>query len=218
MSAQQLQVSDTLKELLGESVVSIATGILSPSTAVPAGVLPTILPKAQKPAIAKVGYSHLGMIDMILANPGISQNRLADHFSVTPSWISQIISSDAFQIALANRRKEIVDPLLIATVEENFQALVSRSQDILMQKLNRSPDQIPDQLALRTLEIAGRAAGYGVRDQPVAPQSDVMSHLEALGGGLVALLAKKRVEAEVIQLPHHDIEGDFTDANSKTAK
>lgn len=214
MSAQQVKVSEELAELLGgpPTATMVGTGLAT----LPA--LPTINPRpADKPAIAKVGYSHIGMIDMILAHPGISQNKLAAHFGVTPSWISQIITSDAFQVALANRRKEIVDPLLIATVEQNFSALVARSQDILMEKLNKRSDEIPDQLALRTLEIAGRAAGYGVRDQPVAPQSDVMSHLEALGGGLVALLAKKRVEADVVAKPYHDIEGDFSDVPAKTS-
>lgn len=149
-----------------------------------------------KPAIQKIAYNHQAMIDMILANPAISQNALADHFGLTPSWVSQVMVSDAFQAELAKRREEIIDPTLRATVEQNFKALVSRSLDILQQKLNKPAAEIPDQLALRALEIGSRAAGYGVRDsQPVVPSSDVHIHLEQMGQGLIALLQRKKLQA-----------------------
>lgn len=155
-------------------------------------------------AIAKVGYSHEAMIDLIIARPGISQNAIAAHFGYTASWISQIISSDAFQTALAKRREKLVDPLIAAEVEMNFKALVARSLDILQQKLNRPVDEIPDNLALRTFEIASRAAGYGAKDPSAAAQPattvEVNVHLEQLGGGLVALLQRKKREAEAISL------------------
>lgn len=154
-----------------------------------------------KQAIAKVGYSHEAMIDLIISNPGISQNALAAHFGYTPSWISQIISSDTFQTALAKRREQLVDPVLKASLESDFKALVARSLDILQQKLNRPALEIPDNLALRTLEIASRAAGYGVKDAVPAQAAspvEVNIHLEQLGGGLVALLQRKKLEAQAI--------------------
>lgn len=157
-------------------------------------------------AIAKVAYNHAAMIDLILANPGISQNQLAAHFGLTPSWVSQVMVSDAFQSAMAKRREEVVDPLLIATVEENFKALVARSLDVLQQKLNRPALEVPDNLALRALEIGSRAAGYGVKDAGAAPiggtPAEVHIHLEQLGGGLIALLQRKKREAsaEVIDV------------------
>lgn len=154
-------------------------------------------------AIAKIGYSHEAMIDLIIANPGISQNMLAQHFGYTPSWISQIISSDTFQTALAKRREQLVDPVLKASLEGDFKALVARSLDILQQKLNRPALEIPDNLALRTLEIASRAAGYGAKDNnppQVNTPVEVNIHLEQLGGGLVALLQRKKREAEAITL------------------
>lgn len=152
-------------------------------------------------AIAKVSYSHEAMIDLIIARPGISQNAIAAHFGYTPSWISQVISSDAFQSALAKRREQLVDPIIAAEVETNFKALVARSLDILQQKLNRPVDEIPDNLALRTFEIASRAAGYGARDSAPAQAAtpvEVNIHLEQLGGGLVALLQRKKREADAL--------------------
>lgn len=157
--------------------------------------------EAARPAIAKISYSHEAMIDLIIAQPGISQNALAAHFGYTPSWISQIISSDTFQSALAKRREQLVDPLIAAEVELQFKSLVSRSLDILHQKLNKPAAEIPDNLALRALEIGSRAAGYGVKDPTQAPAStpaEVHIHLEQLGGGLVALLQRKKREAEAL--------------------
>lgn len=159
-------------------------------------------------AIAKVSYSHEAMIDLIIARPGISQNAIAAHFGYTPSWISQVISSDAFQSALAKRREQLVDPLIAAEVESNFKALVARSLDILQQKLNKPVDEIPDNLALRTFEIASRAAGYGAKDIGVAQpatQVEVNVHLEQLGGGLVALLQRKKREADAIVISSGEV-------------
>lgn len=158
---------------------------------------------AQRPAIAKIGYSHEAMIDLIIAHPGISQNELARHFGYTPSWISQVISSDTFQSALAKRREQLVDPLIAAEVELQFKSLVSRSLDILHQKLNKPANEIPDNLALRALEIGSRAAGYGAKDpsqQPSSSPAEVHIHLEQLGGGLVALLQRKKREADAIDV------------------
>jgi len=167
-----------------------------------------------KPAIQKIAYNHEAMIDLILTNPAISQNALAKHFSLTPSWVSQVMCSDAFQSALAKRREEIIDPVLRLTVEDNFKALVSRSLDILQQKLNKPAEEIPDQLALRALEIGSRAAGYGVKDQSQpAAQTDVHIHLEQLGGGLVALLQRKKLEALLDSTKNSAIEGIYTDVN-----
>lgn len=158
---------------------------------------------ALKPPIAKISYTHAAMIDIIIANPGISQNAIAAHFGYTASWISQIICSDTFQSALAKRREELVDPLVQLSVEQGFKALTLRALDILHEKLERPAKEIPDNLALRALEVGSRAAGYGAKsDSPPAASTpaEVHIHLEQLGGGLVALLQRKKREAEAIDV------------------
>lgn len=195
-------VNQELEEMLAAAVAGSGAGGAAGGTGKPHG---------GGGAIAKVGYSHEAMIDLIIARPGISQNAIAAHFGYTPSWISQIISSDAFQSALEKRREKLVDPLIAAEVQSNFKALVARSLDILQQKLNRPVDEIPDNLALRTFEIASRAAGYGAKDSaPAQPATtvEVNVHLEQLGGGLVALLQRKKREAEAVMLqPSQDSAG-----------
>lgn len=232
-----------LEQVLGEAVaarqagkaaggagVSNSVTVATVATSVPTDSIDSDVTKwpavAQKPAIAKVNYSHDAMIDLLIANPAISQNQVAATFGYTASWVSQVMSSDAFQMRMAERREQIVDPTLRLTVKNNFDALVLRSLDVLRHKLNAAPDQIPDNLILRTLDIGGRLAGYGVKDPPTpaASQTDIHIHLEQLGGGLVSLLQRKKLEVKAINdqedsllLPSIDIsEGDFTNASQKT--
>jgi hypothetical protein len=135
------------------------------------------------------------MIDQILANPCISQNELAAVFGYTASWVSLVMASDAFKARLAEKSKDLIDPILRATVEERFKGLVLRSLEILQEKLNRPPKDVPDQLALRTFELSSRAAGYGVKDpNPAQTPGDLHIHLEAMGEQLTGLLRRKRAE------------------------
>lgn len=146
--------------------------------------------------IVKVGYTHDAMINLIIADPCITQYELAAKFGYTASWVSQVISSDAFQSRLAERSAELVDPTIKATIEERFKALVLRSLEILREKLDKPASQIPDQLALRTLELSSRAAGYGMKtEQPQASSGDMHVHLESIGEGLTVLLRRRRSEA-----------------------
>ena len=111
--------------------------------------------------IKKVSYTHDAMIDLVIADPSISQGRIAAYFGYTPAWISQVMSSDAFKERLAERRGEIVDPRLKATLDERFEAVVTRSLDVLLEKLSTSPDLVPDQLALQAAQLGAKALNRG---------------------------------------------------------
>lgn len=132
-----------------------------------------------KDAIQKVRYSHAAMIDMIVANPWISQGELAANFGYTEGWVSQVIASDAFQAALAKRKDELVDPTLRATIEERFKGLVARSLDILMKKLEKPVEGISDELALKAMEIASKALGYGQKNPQINMQNNFVVQVPA---------------------------------------
>src|ERR1035437_5639110 len=103
-------------------------------------VEPPALPVGARPP--KMRYSHAAMADLLVQDPWITQNQIAAHFGYTASWVSTIITSDAFQSLLASRREEIVDPILKATMEERFRGLVPRSLEMLAEKLNRPATSI----------------------------------------------------------------------------
>lgn len=127
--------------------------------------------------ITKVRYSHEAMIDLLVANPGISQNQLAAHFGRSAAWISVLMATDMFKARLAERREELVDPAIRASIEERLDALVTRSQEVLLEKLSKPIDSIPDNLALRVLELGGKMKGMGEIPPAPPPTQDHLSNL-----------------------------------------
>jgi len=113
-------------------------------------------------AIARVKYSHDAMIDMIIANPAISQGMLAANFGYTQAWVSQVINSDAFQARLAMRKEELVDPGILASIEERFKGLIHQSVTVIGDKLAATQNA---DLALGTLAVMTKAMGYGARPE-----------------------------------------------------
>jgi hypothetical protein len=139
-----------------------------------------------KPEIAKVRYTHDAMIDLIISDPWISQNQIAAYFGYTVSWVSIIFSSDAFKERLEMRKEELVDPAIRATLEERMKALVTRSLDVLMEKLNKPASGVSDTVALRALELGAKAIGMG-GNAPATPVTINAGHIENLAERLVQL-------------------------------
>ncbi len=121
--------------------------------------------------LAKCSYTHDALIDLIIERPELDQNHLAAAFNYTPSWISNILASDAFQAKLATRRDQIIDPRLKATIEERFRALIIQSLNVLQEKL--SMPLVSDNVALRAAELGAKALGIGGNaPPPPAPRQD----------------------------------------------
>lgn len=119
-------------------------------------------------AIARVKYSHDAMIDILLQNPKISQNELAQLFGYTVPWVSRIMCSDAFQARVAERKTELVDPTIRLTLEERFTALATKSLDIVMDKLCATNNV---DLAMKAMELSTKALGLGARSANVNVQN-----------------------------------------------
>lgn len=148
----------------------------------------------------KLRYTHEAMIDMIIAEPGISQNKLAAIFGYTTGWLSTVMGSDAFKAKLAERRGELVDPVLKLSLDERFRGMVEKSLEVLQEKLSQPALQVPDQLALRAAELGAKALGMGVGQATVIVPVQ-QDHLEGLAGRLLALQSRvsqgNRTEREV---------------------
>lgn len=120
-------------------------------------------------AIARVKYTHDAMIDLIIANPGMSQGELAKSFGYTGPWVSRIFNSDAFQARLAVRKADIVDPSLVLSVDEKLRAVASKSLDLVLDRLNLGVDFDG---ALNAVKVSSAALGYGARQQNIAVQQN----------------------------------------------
>lgn len=148
--------------------------------------------------VAKVGYSHKDMIDYIIANPGITQNHLASRYGYSVGWVSNVMASDAWQSAMAARRAEICDPVLVATVEERFRGITLLSLERLKQKLEAPA--VSDNVVLKAVELGAKAMGVG-GNAPAAPPSQ--DHLAQLANRLIELQSRVRVthsQGEVINV------------------
>lgn len=154
--------------------------------------------------LQKCSYTHDALIDLIIKTEGkMDQNQLAGYFGYTPGWISNIMASEAFKERMAARREEVIDPVLRATINERFEALVHQSLNVLMAKL--SMPQVSDNVALRAAELGAKAVGiggHGHAPQNPTPQAD---RLERLADRLLALQANVRErsingEAELLEV------------------
>ena len=110
--------------------------------------------------LQRVHYSHEAMIEVILAEPTITQNELAKRFNRSTGWISIVMGSDAFQAALAKRRDDLMDPEFVASLEDRFRGLADQSLRIISEKLASSGNV---DLAVKGLEISSKALGFGAR-------------------------------------------------------
>lgn len=120
-------------------------------------------------SIARVKYTHDAMIDLIIANPALSQNQLAAHFGYSVPWVSRVMNSDAFLARLAIRKADLVDPAIAFSIEEKFKALADKSLDVVLEKLTVTQSA---ELGLKALEITAKALGYGARQQNLSVQQN----------------------------------------------
>ena len=119
------------------------------------------------PMLRKIRYTHDAVIEEILANPSISQNELSQIFGFTPSWMSICINSDAFQDRLAERKAELTDPQLRATINERLDAIARRSLDRIMDRLDS-----PVHGSIKTADLVS-IARLGVGDKNTRPAGPV---------------------------------------------
>ena len=142
--------------------------------------------------LAKTRYTHDDMIDFIIANPGISQNSLAARYGYTPAWVSNIMASDAWQAKMAARREQLVDPTLVASLNERFAALAERSVTRLMERLDAP--QVPDNVLLRAAELGAKGCGQigAVASSQTPPPPSGVDHLAQLANRLLDLQSKIR--------------------------
>lgn len=111
---------------------------------------------------ARIRYNHDAMIDIILAEPEISQKELAQRFGYTQTWISRVFCSEGFAHRLAERKTELVDPTIVASIEDRLKGLAMQATDVLADKL--ALPGAPSDLALKALEISTKALGFGARN------------------------------------------------------
>lgn len=112
--------------------------------------------------IKDVRWHHDHVIDFMIVNPTVSQGQIARQFKFSEGWVSLMVNSDAFQARLAERKAELVDPLIVASVDLRLKAVAQVSLDKMLEKL-AGPLGTTDEFLLKSAELATKALGYGAR-------------------------------------------------------
>lgn len=168
----------------------------------------------QTHGIEKVNYTHDAMIDLILMQPGISQQQLALHFGYSVPWVGRVIGSDAFQARLAQRKDEVVTPQVRENLEQRIAVLADQSLTVIQAKLQAS--QNPD-LAVKALELTTKALGMGARVQNAVQNNTYVVALPPKAPSEAEWAASAQAQARALTAPKAAATVDVTDATVKTA-
>ena len=156
----------------------------------------------QRQQITRVHYTYEDCIDRILREPTIATSALAAIYGRSPAWMSIVINSDMFQARLAQRREELVDPVLREGVETRFKAVANRSLEVLLEKLHQPAHQVSDQLALQAARLGKDALGVGNAPPPAAPSGNGLAELAER---LVGFVRKPPEPAEIIDVTTREV-------------
>jgi hypothetical protein len=81
-----------------------------------------------------VNFRHEAIIDLMIAAPKMTKGEIALYLGYTQAWISTLISSDAFQMRLAERRNAIATELDAAAIQR-LHDLDKAAGDIIAKEL-----------------------------------------------------------------------------------
>jgi hypothetical protein len=150
--------------------------------------------------VQKVSYTHDAMIDYIIANPSVTQRAIARHFGYTEAWVSQVFSSDSFKKKLADRKAELVDPIILDTLNAGFEAVCRQSLDVIQENLNTTRDP---KLALAALKVSATAMGFGARNPEQPAVNNWFATMIQNNGGHLSLIKNGAGAAPGSTPPQH---------------
>lgn len=175
---------------------SLVAELLGPTPA------PQPVAAADPPRAHYKTYTHEALADLRILNPGMKLTELAAHFGRSPSALSTLMASDAFQMILARRREHLEEPLLREEIDARFKAVTQRSLEVLQEKLAMPVAQIPDALVLKAIELGAKGStlpGFVAATAPApAPAGDRLAHLAQR---LESLIPGRPAPADVVDVP-----------------
>ena len=117
----------------------------------------------------KCEFSHSAVIDALVVNPRLRLKDLAQMFGYSEGW--------------RQRKIEVLDPTMLATLEDHYKALAMRSVAILQEKLKGPAEGISDDLALKAAALGASM----FKPTMAAPPAPVESSIDRLADRLIAL-------------------------------
>lgn len=122
-------------------------------------------------APAKMRPWHELVIDMIIANPTLKQGEIAKMVGRSQTWLSIVMNGDMFKARLAERKEEIVDPALRATVDDRFRAVANGASEEFLRRLELAPNSIRTKDLVDAMAVTSSGLGMGPSNQPMLQQN-----------------------------------------------
>lgn len=119
----------------------------------------------QSLAPAKLRPWHEAIIDMWLVEPQLTQNEICARLGKTPAWVSIIVNGDAFKHAMAERKAEILDPQVRASVEDRLKSVVSLAADKLADRI--ALGTVGNKELIAAIGVGTKGLGMGASVAPV---------------------------------------------------
>lgn len=85
--------------------------------------------------VKRLNYTHDAMIDLIIAEPTVTPTELAQLFGYSAAWVSRILGSDSFQARLAERKAQLIDPVVAHSLNERLRGVTIQAVEIIKEKL-----------------------------------------------------------------------------------
>lgn len=114
--------------------------------------------------LQRLSFTHDAMVDEIIRSPGISKSELSNLFGFPMKSINRILASDAFRLRVAERKRDIIDPSLVLSVEETLTTLLNEAAEVVSDAMIAGDRRT----AVRVLDTIGRYLGAGKAQTNVA--------------------------------------------------
>jgi hypothetical protein len=122
---------------------------------------------ARPPEKLRPWHERLG--DFWIVNPGLTQGALAAHFGKTQAWVSIVVNCDAFKEYVQKRKEEILDPVMLASVDESFRAVAQRASQKLLERIELGA--VSEKTLVDAMKVAGQGLGMGSAKTPTFQQN-----------------------------------------------
>lgn len=82
----------------------------------------------------KLSHRHVAILDFMMANPNLKKEVVARHFSMSPSALSMLVNSDAFQEMLQDRQ-DVMFTEAVVPLRAKMVAAADMAMDRVMEKI-----------------------------------------------------------------------------------
>lgn len=106
--------------------------------------------------LTRLTYTHEAMVDLIIQEPTVTPGELAEIFGYSNGWINRILASDSFQARLAERKGQLVDPVIAQNLNERLKGVATHAIGIISEKLEAEASA---SYAIDALGLATQAMG-----------------------------------------------------------